>query len=70
LTTVNSEPRITVTQNGVTLADQSIGRVSNLMFEFVVPEDGRIEVAVQDYNGNPVVIEFTLVRPAAEAEGE
>jgi len=70
LTTVNSEPRITVTQNGVTLADQSIGRVSNLMFEFVVPEDGRIEVAVQDYNGNPVVIEFTLARPAAEAEGE
>lgn len=66
LTSITSEPRITVTQNGVVLAEQSIGRVSSLLFEFVVPADGRIEITVQDFNGNPVVIEFTLERPAAE----
>ncbi|MDX1995303.1 MAG: PPC domain-containing protein [bacterium] len=70
LTPIASEPRITVTQNGITLAEQSIGRVTNLTFAFVVPEDGRIEVTVQDFNGNPVVIEFTLTRPDAAGEGQ
>lgn len=66
LTAITTEPRITVSQNGVTLAEQSIGRVTSLLFEFVVPADGRIEITVQDFNGNPVVIEFALERPAAE----
>lgn len=64
--TVTAEPRITVTQGGATLASNAIGNVRRLSIEFVVPNDGTVQVSVQDFSGNPAIIQLSLERLESE----
>ncbi len=62
LTETRAEPRVTVEQDGQLLASNSIGQVASLGISFMVPQDGIVVVKIEDFNGNPSVIEFNLVR--------
>jgi serine protease Do len=68
LTETNSEPRITVTQDGQQLAGNSIGFVTRLSIEFEVPEDGTVEVTVEDFNYSSSIIEFSVEPAPVEEE--
>ncbi|GAB4514555.1 MAG: hypothetical protein OHK0046_16830 [Anaerolineae bacterium] len=62
LSTGQSDPFITVTQAGETLATNSIGQVERLTIEFTVPEDGVVRVRVEDFSFNPLLIELSMER--------
>lgn len=62
LAAMPGEPRVVVTQEGETLAANSVGMVLRLSLEFVVPEDGRVNVTVMNSDGSPAILEFALVR--------
>lgn len=64
--TVTAEPRITVTQGGATLASNAIGNVRRLSIEFVVPNEGTVQVSVQDFSGNPAIVQISLERLEGE----
>ncbi len=56
----DSQPYITVTQNDAILASNPIGDVERLILEFVVPEDGIVQINVEDSYYTGVIIEFSI----------
>lgn len=57
-----SSPYLTVTQNGVTIAYGSGTTVSGLTIEFVVPEDGAVNVQIVDYSYRSDVARVSIER--------
>ena len=57
---VMNSPFLTVTQNGSVIASNNIGMVDRLLIEFTAPDDGQVEVFVEDFDFNPVIIELSL----------
>lgn len=62
LTETGAEPIIIVTQNGVELARNTVGQVERLILEFTVPEDGPVNVRVEELYSFNAIIEFALER--------
>jgi hypothetical protein len=57
-----SSPYLTVTQNGITIAYGSGTTVSGLTIEFVVPEDGAVNVQIVDYSYRSDVVQVSIER--------
>lgn len=58
----SEEPRIEVWQNGQLLASNSIGMVQRVAIEFIVPEDGSVQVMLTGNYYSASVVEFSLER--------
>lgn len=56
------QPFITVTQGETTLATNSIGQVDRLILEFTVPQDGTVQVTIEEFYNEGGVVAFSLTR--------
>jgi hypothetical protein len=59
---IADESRVRVMQNDTVLASNSIGKAERILLEFVVPEDGPVQVIVSSDYYAPAVIELSLER--------
>jgi hypothetical protein len=63
---VEGEPLVIISQGGEELAYNRVGRVERLMLEFTVPEDGPVQIVVENPNAGGAILEFSLERPAQD----
>ncbi len=64
-----NSPFITITQDGNIIASNEIGNVERLLLEFTVPEDGQVQVRVEDFSYNAAVVELNLERVITSSSG-
>ena len=63
------EPRISVMQDGETLATNSIGQVQRLTLGFDVPRSAPVQVIVEDLGGNPAIFDLSIEREGPATRG-
>jgi hypothetical protein len=51
---------MTISQDGTTLANTSIGDVDRLIVEVTIPEDGTVQVSIEDYYYSGAIIELSI----------
>lgn len=66
ITKGNSNPVIRVTQGETVIASNPVGQVERLLLEFTVPEDGNVQVFLEDFEIGSAVVEFSLERLEGE----
>ena len=57
---VYSDLYMTISQDGTTLANTSIGDVDRLIVEVTIPEDGTVQVSIEDYYYSGAIIELSI----------
>ena len=65
----SAEPRVSVVQDGETLAANSVGQVQRLTLGFDVPLSGPVTVIVEDLGGNPAIFDLSIEREGPATRG-